>query len=459
MLVSFSVENFLSFNSKETFCTESGRVIKKPEHLIIDESTKKELLCFDAMFGKNGAGKTNFVRAVSTLRDFIVTGKLPHSASQWWCRLDDKNETLPSVFEIGFIADKNLYEYSLAVVLSTGLIEQEKLVRVVGNRHTELFSKAEDGSYVFHHSLKGQKNDIEVLSRTFGLSGIPFLFNINHNTKGFFASNPQAIALNNVFKWFTQTLEVIYPEQPLQETSLVDYEMKKDEFANLLKEFDTGIEEIKLEPTTKEKVFENLDLKTQQQLNFQMMFTKPLVKAIGQVRPLTESENVMVSTVVRNRRNIFIISLEKDGVFNFYVLKFVHNICGKKVEFSMVSESDGTHRIFQLIEILMTQQEKVFIMDEISRSLHPKLTIQFIKKYFELAKEKNRRVQLFTTTHETRIMTHDLVRRDEIWIADSNEDGSTKLYSLEDKQVRIDKVLDENYLDGLWGGTPTFNKE
>ena len=459
MLVSFSVENFLSFNSKETFCTEGGRVTKKPEHLIIDESTKKELLCFDAMFGKNGAGKTNFVRAVSTLRNFIVNGKLPQSAPQWWCRLDDKNETLPTVFEIGFIAGGMLYEYSLSVVLSTGTIVQEKLVRVVGNRHTALFFIEEDGSYSFHHSLMGQRNDIEVLSRTFGMSGIPFLFSINHNTSGFFASNPQALVLNTVFRWFGQTLEVIYPEQPLQETSLMDYEIKKDEFARLLKEFDTGIEEIKLEPTTKEKVFENLDIKTQQRLNFQMMFGKPLVKALGKASPLADAETGMVSTVVRNRRNIFIISLGKDGVFHFYALKFVHNICGKKVEFYMVSESDGTHRIFQLIEILMTQQEKVFIMDEISRSLHPKLTIQFIKKYFELTKEKKRRVQLFTTTHETRIMSHDLVRRDEIWIADSNEDGSTKLYSLEDKQVRIDKVLDENYLNGVWGGTPVFMEE
>ena len=120
----------------------------------------------------------------------------------------------------------------------------------------------------------------------------------------------------------------------------------------------------------------------------------------------------------------------------------------------MISESDGTHRLFQLLEILMTQKEKVYVIDEISRSLHPKLTIEFIKKYFQFA--RNRRVQLFTTTHETRILSHDLVRRDEIWIADSNEDGSTKLFSLEEKQVRIDKVLDENYMAGEWGGTPEF---
>lgn len=454
MLVSFSVENFLSFNKKQTFLIEGGRVTKKREHLIIDGDTKKELLCFAAIFGKNGAGKSNFIRAIATLRDFIVTAKLSQRAARWWCLLDEKNEAAPSSFEIVFIAGGTLYEYSLSIILSAGIIAKERLVRITGNRRTELFSREEDGSYKFHHSIKGQKNDIEVLSQTFAMSGNPFLFSINHNTAGFYNANPQAKVLNTVFRWFSQTLEVIFPEQPLQETSLLEYDIKKDEFAKLLKEFDTGIEKIDLEPTTKEKVFENLDIKTQQKLNLHMIFARPLAKAVNQISSQQGTQKELSTTVVRNRHNIFLISMKTDGTFEFFTLKFIHNICGKKVEFYMISESDGTHRLFQLLEILMTQKEKVYVIDEISRSLHPKLTIEFIKKYFEFA--RNRRVQLFTTTHETRILSHDLVRRDEIWIADSNEDGSTKLFSLEEKQVRIDKVLDENYMAGEWGGTPEF---
>ena len=154
----------------------------------------------------------------------------------------------------------------------------------------------------------------------------------------------------------------------------------------------------------------------------------------------------------------FIIPLkERDGVFNFYAIKFVHNLGEKKIEFSMESESDGTHRLFQLLEILISKKEKVYIMDEINRSLHPKLTVQFVKKYFSNAKD--RRIQLVTTTHESRIMSHDIVRRDEIWIADKNADDSTKLFSLEDEQVRIGKVLDENYMNNVWGGVPVFANE
>ena len=148
--------------------------------------------------------------------------------------------------------------------------------------------------------------------------------------------------------------------------------------------------------------------------------------------------------------------MNEDGV-KYSVLRFVHIIGGKEVEFSMARESDGTHRLFQLLEILVSKKEKVYIMDEISRCLHPKLTIEFVKRYFEIAQSRN--IQLLTTTHETRIMNHDIVRRDEVWIANSREDGSTTLYSLEDKQVRIDKVLDENYMNNVWGGVPVFEDD
>ena len=461
MLVNFSVTNFLSFNKKATFKMESGRVTKKLEHILEDSDTGKSLLKFSAMYGKNGAGKTNFIRAVATLRNFVLAARLPQRAADLWCKIDEENISKPTDFEITFIADKELYEYRISLVLATGIITKEELVHVVGNRHTKLFHKENaESPYVFHHSIKGQNKDIEVLSRTFALSGSPFLFSINNNTGGFFAANPEAAVLQKTYLWFKDTLEVIFPDQPLQATSLLQYEICKDELAQLLKDFDTGIEEIKLEPVSKEKVFETLDLRTQQKLNIEMALVSPLVhfaqipEQLGLYKNNALKKTNYYSTVIRSRRNIFIITLEKDGAFHFYAIKFVHNLGGKKIEFSMESESDGTHRLFQLLEILICKKEKVYIMDEINRSLHPKLTVQFVKKYF--ANAKDRRIQLVTTTHETRIMSHDIVRRDEIWIADKNPDDSTKLFSLEDEQVRIDKVLDQNYMDNVWGGVPVF---
>ena len=456
MLVSFSVSNFLSFNNEERFEMKAGRVLKKKEHIIFAEKNKLELLHFSAIFGKNGAGKTNLVRAISVLKNFVIFGRLPQNATSLWCRTYDENETRTSNFSISFIQNEILYEYSVAVLLATGQLLKEELVRIVGNRHTKLFFRDVNNEYKFHHSLKGQKNDIEVLARSYSLNGTPFLFNINHNTQGFFVQNKEALPLLEVFRWFMETLEVVFPDQPIQETSLLRYNLCKNEFARLLNEFDTGIEEIKLEPVSKEKVFEVLDTRTQQKINMEMLLVKPDFSnpILNFLQPLQKRT---YSTVIRNHRDIFIISLEDDNEFHFYVLKFVHNIAGKKIEFHMANESDGTHRLFQLLEILVSDKEKVYIMDELNRSLHPKLTIEFVKKFLKCS--ENKKIQLITTTHETRIMKHDLLRRDEIWICDTNEDRTSKLFSLEKEQVRIDKVLEENYMDNEWGGIPKFSDD
>ena len=446
MLVSFTVSNFLSFDSPTTFSFESGRATKKIEHIFTDDECKISLLKFSAMFGKNGAGKSNFIKAVQFLRSFVLTGQFGQNAVQSWCRVEDENETLSSVFSIKFVVEHRVYLYSVSVHLATGQLEAEELSYFKGKRKYFVFKK-EGFSYKFSKELEGVNNDLKVLSRSFDVNGRPFLYSINHNTPGFFVVNPQASILQKVYKWFSDTLEIIYPDQPIQETSLVQYELCLSDFSALLKEFDTGIECIRLEEVQKEKVYDALDPLTQQQLNFKLQLYAPIIK-----NPTLMTEK-KYSAVVRSRQDIFIITMDENGV-KYSVLRFVHKIGSREVEFSMARESDGTHRLFQLLEILVNKKEKVYIMDELSRCLHPKLTVQFVKRY--LAAAENRAVQLFTTTHETRIMSHDIVRRDEIWIADSKDDGSTALYSLENKQVRIDKVLDENYMSNVWGGVPVF---
>lgn len=130
---------------------------------------------FYAIFGKNGVGKTNLVRAITVLKNFVVFGRLPQNATSLWCRFNDENAMKPSVFSICFIQNKVLYEYYIGVLLATGQVLKEELVRITGNRHTKIFYKDENSEYKFHHSIKGQKNDIEVLARSYSMNGTPFL--------------------------------------------------------------------------------------------------------------------------------------------------------------------------------------------------------------------------------------------------------------------------------------------
>ncbi len=441
---------------------QSGRVKAKKEHLITTDETAKDLLKFAAIYGRNGAGKSNFIRALDTLKNFVVHGRAPQKAAELWCRSDPANEGHPSCFRISFVAEGSLFEYTVSVVLSTGTVAEEALVLVRGNRRTALFTKEAAGSpYVFHNSIRGRTRDIEVLSRSFDMSGKPFLHSINSGTIGFFMQNPQAGVLRDVYLWFRFTLEIIFPDQPMQETSLLEYNLCKDEFARLLNEFDTGITGIRLEEVSKERVFQELGTHMQHIVNNDMLAAVERQHGGGGVNAMVKKDppGGTYASVIRNRRNIFIINLGENGTFSFYILKFVHRLGTHEVEFTMERESDGTHRLFQLLEMLVSRKKKVYVIDEINRCLHPLLVVRFVKKYLETAETCD--MQLVTTTHETYIIGNkaDLVRRDEVWIAGVNGDGSTSLKCLEEERVRADKSLDDNYLDGVWGGVPEFPED
>ena len=458
MLISFSVSNFLSFNEETVFSFEGGRVTKKEEHLYRDENLNIEILKFAALYGKNGSGKTNLLMSIDFLKEFVTKGRMRTYAQDAWCRCIKENENKPSCFTIKILVDNQIYTYSLSLFLKTGLIQTEFLILHSGTRKIYLYKKDEtEHGYIFDKRLK-ENRDIEVLSRTLDSTNRPFLYCITKDAAMFFRNNPNAVVLQRIMNWFSQTLEVIFPDQPIQETSLKldEKQFSLTEFSDLLREFDTGIVAIKKKKVSKEKVFEKLDTRLRQKIEMEiqlaMQFVASPINHLADVFGIPR--NFSYNMVVRSRYDIFIINLRSDGTVKYNSLKFVHNINGNLEEFSMAKESDGTHRLFQLLEILVTKKEKVFVMDELSRCLHPNLTVQFVKKYLDYA--KNKKLQLLTTTHETKIMNHDIVRRDEIWIADHKKDSSTTLFSLEDKKVRIDKVMDENYIQNVWGGVPVF---
>ena len=81
------------------------------------------------------------------------------------------------------------------------------------------------------------------------------------------------------------------------------------------------------------------------------------------------------------------------------------------------------------------------------------MLISFIN-FFELSENKN--VQLVVTTHESRLLDFDLLRRDEIWFVKKQENGDSEIYSLEDYNERFDRKIDKAYLEGRYGGVPVF---
>ena len=145
-------------------------------------------------------------------------------------------------------------------------------------------------------------------------------------------------------------------------------------------------------------------------------------------------------------------------------IKYQHELLIKRngQEFSIKQESEGIRRIFDLIPMLFTIQNKqpkhdnpksIFIIDEIQQSLHPHIAEEIIKMFFELA--KNSESQIIFTTHDTNLLNLSLMRKDEIWFAEKDKNLNTHFTSLaEFKDVREDLVISKSYLQGRFGGIP-----
>ena len=99
-------------------------------------------------------------------------------------------------------------------------------------------------------------------------------------------------------------------------------------------------------------------------------------------------------------------------------------------------------------------KDKVFIIDEIERSLHTLL----IRRLFELLLQHelfhSAPSQLIVSTHEVNLLDiKNLFRKDEIWFMEKNQDGESVLYSLANADV--DNLnLTKGYLNGRFGAIP-----
>ena len=95
----------------------------------------------------------------------------------------------------------------------------------------------------------------------------------------------------------------------------------------------------------------------------------------------------------------------------------------------------------------------VYVIDEVSRCLHPRLTKKFVNDFLQMASERN--IQLIVTTHEADLLDLDMLRQDEIcFVGKRDENGTSKIFSLDEFGARFDKRIRKAYLDGEYGGVP-----
>lgn len=87
---------------------------------------------------------------------------------------------------------------------------------------------------------------------------------------------------------------------------------------------------------------------------------------------------------------------------------------GTEVRFEIRDEADGSQRVIDLLpaflDISISNAKKVFVIDEVDRSLHTLLTRQLLEIYLTSCTPENR-AQLLITTHDVLLMDQNLFRR------------------------------------------------
>jgi AAA15 family ATPase/GTPase len=126
------------------------------------------------------------------------------------------------------------------------------------------------------------------------------------------------------------------------------------------------------------------------------------------------------------------------------------------------NESDGTKKLFDVAGLLLhafnIKNSGLIILDEIDSNFHPSLLIKLISLFNDTEINKSN-VQLLFTSHDTNLMNPSLMRRDQFYFAEKEENEGTRLYSLAElKGIRKDADFAKQYLAGFYGGVPILSE-
>lgn len=447
MLAEFKIGNFLSFDDIQTFSMEAGKVRSNIDRVFSDKNTK--LLKFMAIYGANASGKSNLVRAFAFAQDVIVRG-LPKTPSNKYCRLRDDNKNKPSHFEFTIKIAEDKYIYGFDVILSSATLVSEYLKKLRANKsyktifyRNTLTGKYEVDSFFRDSSINERlkiyaedvKKDDSVL----------FLRLMNQNKDSLYENDSEMKIYKRIYNWFKYKLSVNYPDSPVTNFSYLMDSENVNQIGKLLSFFGTGVSKFIVADVPFEKVTSNLPKDLIQNI----------IDNLNEQKKIYEEKGIKPAVMLRSEDNsMFIIELEGENI-HCKTIEFKHE--KTDVVFALEEESDGTVRLLDLIEILISKDyESIYIIDEINRRFHPLLTYKFVEEYLKLAAERN--IQLIVTTHESKLMDFNLLRKDEIAFIDKDEEGTSTIFSLDTFSARFDKKVCKAYFEGEYGAIPRFKK-
>ena len=428
MLLSVTLENWMSLRDPVTFSMVASRERQHGQRVPKLAKYNTRVLPIAVVYGGNASGKTNFFKALSFAKTLVVKGTQPDSyLAVDSFRLDESAGQTPTRFVFELLVDETVYEYSFSVTVKS--VVQERLV-VIGRRSERVLFERHGQEVSFDASLRGDQF-------------LQFAFKGTRDNQLFLTNSvsQKVEAFRAVYDWFKDCLELVAPDSRFEpfEQFLDEAHPLYAAMNELLPKLDTGIEQL----GAQEIAFDHLPL-------------PDAMKTLLQ----EEVREAMTVRLMSDRHDRFVVTRKNGELLAKKLVTFHAKPDGSQVKFEMRQESDGSQRVIDLLpaflELAAANSKKVYVIDEVDRSLHTLLTRRLLQAYLASCSVDSR-AQLLLTTHDVSLMDQQLFRRDEMWVAQRQPAGVCTLVCFSDfKDVRYDKDIRKSYLQGRLGGIPTI---
>lgn len=426
MLISFTLENWMSFRDRATFSMVASKERQHGDRVAHLKKYQAKVLPVAAIYGGNASGKTNLFRALNFAKTMVVRGTQPDSLIPVEAfRLDSSAMDQPTRFVFELLIDEVIYEFSF--VLNRRVVLEEKLVEI-GSTSEKVLYERRDGKPNFDRSLDKDKF-------------LHFAFQGTRDNQLFLtnAVSQKVERFRSVYDWFRHSLVLIAPDTRFEpfEQFLDEIHPLYTSMNEMLRLLDTGIVRLGGEILP----FENLPLPESLKVRLQA--------------DVKEGTTVGLRTSDNER---FLVIRKGTELLAKKLVAFHTKEDGTEAKFDIRQESDGSQRVIDLLPAFLDLSSKdcrkVYVIDEIDRSLHALLTRRLLEWYLKGCSTETRS-QLLVTTHDLLLMDQQILRRDEMWMAERNASGSSRLIAFSDyKDIRYDKDIRKSYLQGRLGGIP-----
>lgn len=412
MIVEFSVGNFRSIKEVQTISFVATG-LKSPEGSEVDtnnifEDNGLRLLKTIGVYGPNAGGKSNIVRALSY---FLFAVRREASSDSNLSELCDpflyqKNpDETESFFQIVLMLDNKKYRYGFTVKRNTN--RKESIGDFSSNEiiTNEWLFATKEKNVVEHFTRKDRKIQDNKLPNVDKIPDLPYEHTLFLNHVAAYDSESDCVKIKNFIRSRTMSSFQYFMANSLV---LANKESDQKRLLAVLSAFNLNYKKIRLKRDDNSNLYE-----------------------------ISHDKIYLTKTFIDESNTEIEVELNLES-----------------------NESDGTRKMFDLAGLIYiafnSQKGGLIIIDEIDSNFHPSLLRKLIEMFNNPEVNKSN-TQLVFTSHDTNLMTPNLMRRDQFYLAEKKLDESTRLYSLADlKGIRNTADFAKEYLAGMYGALPVL---